>query len=184
MIRLLGISGSLRQDSSNTRLIAAAAELAPHSVEFEVTNIIGNLPLFNPDLDITKNSYLVRWVDQVRSTQGLVICSPEYARGYPGALKNAFDWLVATDAFVDKPFMFLNASARALVSRQTLTTVIETMSGIHVESAMATVPLLGTNNQTPEIVQNATFATVIRSALMTFTAAIEAQDQNLTGADE
>ncbi|MGH8264427.1 MAG: NADPH-dependent FMN reductase, partial [Steroidobacteraceae bacterium] len=59
--------------------------------------------------------------------------TPEYARGYPGALKNALDWLVNTDAFVNKPFMLLNASSRSTVAQETLVTVLQTMSGIHVQ---------------------------------------------------
>ena len=80
----------------------------------------------------------------MRQADGIVVSTPEYARGYPGALKNALDWLVNTDAFVHKPFMLLNASKRGVVAQQTLTVVLQTMSGLHIAEADADVALLGT----------------------------------------
>lgn len=91
------------------------------------------------------------WIDLVRRSDGLIVSSPEYARGYPGTLKNAFDWLLQTDAYIDKPFMLLGASDRSTVARDSLTTVLITMSGLHIEAASITVPLLGNDNTPNEI---------------------------------
>jgi len=99
--------------------------------------------------------------------------TPEYARGYPGALKNAFDWLVGTDACVNKPFMLLNASLRGTIAQSTLTTVLETMSGVHIESASTTIPLLGTSLDVPDILANAEFAQRLRTSVLTFVAELE-----------
>lgn len=112
---------------------------------------------------------LLEFVDSVRDCDGLVVSSPVYAGGYPGTLKNALDWLVGTDAFVEKPFMMLSASNRVPAVQESLVTVLKTMSGLHVDKASSLVPLLGTNMSSGEIADNREFAEIIRSSLRTFT---------------
>jgi chromate reductase, NAD(P)H dehydrogenase (quinone) len=93
-VRILGVSGSLRKESLNTRLLAAVGPLAPQGVEIDVYDGIGDLPLYNQDLD-TRQSVpdpVRRWRDAVREADGLLIVSPEYNSSIPGVLKNAIDW--------------------------------------------------------------------------------------------
>ena len=172
-MRILGVSGSLRAASTNTRLLLAATEFVPRGVSIHVTTHIARLPLFNPDTVPEDSDTVEPWIREVRASDGIVVSTPEYARGYPGALKNALDWLVGTDAYVNKPFMLLNASARSIVAQRTLTTVLETMSGVHIEAASTTVPLLGSNASVSEIVANPTFAAQLRESLLTFVVAVE-----------
>src|SRR5262245_21272441 len=143
-MNVLGICGSLRTASTNQRLLAAARTLMPHGAEMHVTSYVARLPLFNPDVPPEDSPIVREWAREMKAADGIIVSTPEYARGYPGALKNAFDWLVGTDAFVEKPFMLLKASARSTVAQDTLTVVLETMSGVHVAAASTTVPLLGT----------------------------------------
>ncbi|MFT4796717.1 MAG: NAD(P)H-dependent FMN reductase [Candidatus Azotimanducaceae bacterium] len=63
--------------------------------------------------------------------------------GYPGSLKNAFDWLVQSDAYIDKPFIVLHASGRSSVARDSLITVNETMAGLQIAEASVAINLLG-----------------------------------------
>src|SRR2546423_728666 len=101
---LLGISGSLRADSANTRLLRAAVDLVPPGMELVLFDDLAKLPFFNPDLDHDRPPEPVqRFRQQVGSAAALVISSPEYAHGVPGALKNALDWLVASVEFPEKP---------------------------------------------------------------------------------
>jgi len=174
-IQLLGISGSLRAESTNTRLLRAAKNFAPPGVDFHLTAKVAGLPLFNPDTDPAESDVVGQWIREVRAADGVIVSTPEYARGYPGALKNALDWLVNTDAWIHKPFMLLNASARSTVAQRTLTTVLETMSGIHIEAASVTLPLLGTKMTVSQIVGNNEFAADIGRALQTFAVAVQAQ---------
>jgi chromate reductase len=167
-IRLLGVSGSLREASTNTRLLMAATHLAPPRVCIHVSTLVAGLRPFNPETSPEDCPAVDQWIREVRSSDGIIVSTPEYARGYPGQLKNAFDWLVSTDAYVNKPFMLLNASARSTVAQRTFTTVLETMSGVHIEAASTTVPLLGTNPSVAHILDNPTFAARIRESLCTF----------------
>ena len=167
-MQILAVSGSLRADSTNTRLLRAAMQLTPPDVEIRLTSQVARLPLFNPDLDARAIESVARWIQEVRWADGIVISTPEYARGYPGSLKNAFDWLVDTDAHVDKPFMLLSATSRSTIAQDTFTRVLETMSGVHVAGASTIVPLLGTKLDIPDIVGNPEFAKQIREAVGIF----------------
>lgn len=112
-------------------------------MRFKQTDLIGELPLFNPDRQDEAIPALQDWVAEVKNADALVLSVPEYAGGYPGALKNALDWLVNTDAFVEKPFALLKASPRSALAQETLVKVLQTMSGQHIAAADQTVALLG-----------------------------------------
>jgi chromate reductase, NAD(P)H dehydrogenase (quinone) len=123
-IRILAISGSLRQVSSNTNLLDTAISLSPANVEIKLYRGLGDLPHFNPDLEpyippaVTDLKQQMVWCD------GLLISSPEYAHGVPGVLKNALDWLVSGFEFIDKPIALFNASPRATHAQAALTEIV------------------------------------------------------------
>src|SRR5262245_8570399 len=110
-IHLLAICGSLRARSSNGSLLLTAQILAQEEVEVAICGGLGRLPLFNPDLDEDPGPpAVVDLREQLRAADGVVISSPEYAHGVPGAMKNALDWLVGSGELVDKPVALWNAS--------------------------------------------------------------------------
>jgi NAD(P)H-dependent FMN reductase len=170
---VVGISGSLRAASTNGRLLLAATAFVPPGTTMVISSPLRDLPPFDPDVAPESRPAVAAWVHEIREADALIVSTPEYARGYPGSLKNAFDWLVGTDAFIEKPFMLLSASPRATVAQQTLTTVLEAMSGIHVSAASTTLPLLGTDLDATQIRDDPVFSEKLRSALKTFIAEIE-----------
>jgi chromate reductase len=106
VIRVLGVSGSLRAQSSTTALLRTAREVAPAGMVLEIYDSLAELPAFNPDLDgegALAPPPVACWRKLVHAADALAIASPEYAHGVPGALKNAIDWLVSTDAVSEKP---------------------------------------------------------------------------------
>jgi NAD(P)H-dependent FMN reductase len=121
---------------------------------------------------MNSNSALTAFVQRVKKASGIVVSSPVYAGGYPGTLKNALDWLVGTDAFVNKPFMMLSASNRVPMVEETLVTVLETMSGRHVRNASTTIALIGKNLDVTQIVDDADMRSAISSALAEFAGAV------------
>jgi chromate reductase len=112
-MRILAISGSLRAASSNTAVLQAAAFLAPAGVEIVLYTGLGDLPHFNPDLDTDDPPEVVRALrHEIGQCDGLLICSPEYAHGVAGAMKNALDWLVSSVEFpekIDRPHQYFTA---------------------------------------------------------------------------
>jgi chromate reductase len=85
------IVGSLRKESINRLLSKAIEKIAPDSLEFQEI-AIGDLPLYNQDLDTALPEAVVRFKKEVESVQGLLFVTPEYNRSFPGVLKNALDW--------------------------------------------------------------------------------------------
>lgn len=175
MTRILAISGSLRRASHNTALLRAAATLAPAGVDISVYTGIGDLPLFNPDLEGKEPDPVKDFGNQLRAADGVLIASPEYAHGVTGAIKNALDWLVGTEVFVDKPVALLNASPRATLAQAALTETVRTMAAYIVTEASIIVPLLGKNLGQVGIVNQPDIADALRTAIQVFVHAIEAR---------
>ena len=120
-MRLLGISGSLRRESFNTRLLQEAARLAADigsadALEIEVATLHG-IPLYNAD-DEAENGFpqpVVALKEKVVACDGLLLSTPEYNSGIPGVFKNAIDWLSRPNAdiarvFGGKPVALIGAS--------------------------------------------------------------------------
>ena len=82
--------GSLRKDSINKKVARSICALRGDNLECSVVEI-GDLPLYNEDLDKNPPEQSVRLRDQVRAADGVLFVSPEYNRGVPGVLKNAID---------------------------------------------------------------------------------------------
>jgi NAD(P)H-dependent FMN reductase len=143
-VKILAISGSLRAASINTALLRTAVQLAPPHIEITLCTLLGALPLFNPDLEPCVPASVTQLRAQVAAADALLIASPEYAHGVTGPLKNALDWLVSFEAFVNKPVAVLNASPRAHHADAALRETLRTMSAVIVEAASVGIPLLGT----------------------------------------
>lgn len=141
MIRILAISGSLRQSSLNTTLLRAAVQLAPPAIEIELYEELGTLPLFNPDLEGFEPPSVLNFRSALRSAQGVLIASPEYAHGITGVLKNALDWVVASGEFVGKPVALFNTSSRAVHAEESLKEILKTMDALIVVDASRVIPL-------------------------------------------
>jgi chromate reductase, NAD(P)H dehydrogenase (quinone) len=173
-MKIIAISGSLRAGSSNTAVLRAAARLAPAGVQIVLFDGIADLPFFNPDDEGERLPAVVRAMrDVIGTADGLLISSPEYARGVAGVMKNALDWLVGSFEFPNKPVALINTSPRATHALAALTLTLETMSARLVPDAFLTLPLLGTNNDEESIVANADLAEPLRQAISRFAAGIE-----------
>lgn len=113
-MRVLGISGSIRQDSHNRKLIRTAAAALPSGVELELWDRLAELPHFDEDLDVEPAPASVRQLrDAIADADAVLIATPEYNAGMPGVLKNALDWAsrpFATNPLRGKPVAVVGAS--------------------------------------------------------------------------
>ncbi|MFN2546161.1 MAG: NADPH-dependent FMN reductase [Myxococcales bacterium] len=140
-MRVLAICGSLRAGSANMALLEAAARLAPPGMEIVPWRGLNELPHFNPDLDREGDApppAVASLRAEVSAAAGLIVSSPEYAHGVPGALKNARDWLVSYPDVAGKPVLVWNASAAGGHHAQaSLVEILKTMSTrVLVESSL------------------------------------------------
>jgi chromate reductase len=142
-MNVLAIAGSLRATSINAAFCRALARLAPSALRVTVFTGMGDIPLFNPDLEPDPPRGAVALREAVRAADALLIASPEYAHGISGVMKNALDWLVSDLGTVHKPAALINTSPRAQHAYQALREVCHTMSMVLIDDASITIPLLG-----------------------------------------
>ena len=172
LIHILAISGSLRRMSSNSALVRAIARLTTGPVQVSIYDELGALPHFNPDDDREPAHPLVaRLRYKMQAADALVISSPEYAHGVPGALKNALDWIVGSGELVDKPIALINASPRSSHAWVSLAETLTVMSAHVVPAASITVPLPGKSLDANAITEDPDLAGTLRSAIVALVAA-------------
>lgn len=120
-LTLLAISGSTRQSSSNLNLIHAIIDLAQATFTTKIFDGIADIPHFNPDLDKDiAPEQVTRFRQELSNADAILICTPEYAAGVPGALKNAIDWTVSSMGFSQKPVALITASTSGGLAHQSL----------------------------------------------------------------
>jgi chromate reductase, NAD(P)H dehydrogenase (quinone) len=97
-MRILAVSGSLREGSYNTALARLAAELAPDGVEIELNPGLGLIPPYDEDLDqpdVEEPEAVAELRRRCEEADAVLFVTPEYNGSVPGVLKNAIDWLSA-----------------------------------------------------------------------------------------
>lgn len=116
-MKLLGISGSLRSESLNVKLLHAAEKCLPEGVIFSVISC-KDLPLYEKDLDLeTKPQAVQHLLQAISQSDCLLIASPEYNYSIPGILKNALDWAsrpAYKSVLAGKPTAIVSASGSAV----------------------------------------------------------------------
>jgi chromate reductase len=116
MIKLIGLSGSLRRGSFNTALLRAAAELLPTDATLDLRTL-HDIPLYNGDIEASEGipAPVSNLKEAIASAHGVLLATPEYNNGIPGVFKNGIDWLSRPPddikrIFGDKPFALIGAS--------------------------------------------------------------------------
>jgi chromate reductase len=112
-MRVLGISGSLRADSHNTRLLRAAGGLLPEHAELEIFDGLAAIPPYSEDHELVLPAPVAALMRAIEEADALLISTPEYNASIPGTLKNALDWVsrpIATTPLKGKPAAVIGAS--------------------------------------------------------------------------
>jgi chromate reductase len=111
-VRLVGVSGSLREDSHNRRLLLVAAARLPLGVEFSLLEGLDTIPPYREDAAEPPSS-VRRLRADLGAADALLFATPEYNASLPGQLKNALDWAsrpYPQNALRDKPAAVIGAS--------------------------------------------------------------------------
>jgi chromate reductase, NAD(P)H dehydrogenase (quinone) len=136
MKKVLAISGSTRLHSTNLNYIKAVGGLAADHFLVEVYEGLLDIPPFNPDDDTDDPTAVIKdFRTRLKEADGIFICTPEYAMGVPGTLKNAIDWTVSSMEFYQKPVGLITASLSGLKGHAAL---LETLHVIESKMTAAT----------------------------------------------
>ena len=118
---ILALSGSLQAKSSNGALLEAIARMIGDRGDVRFTHALHLLPPFNPDLEAhAPPREALDWGAELAAADAVVIATPEYAFGIPGALKNALDWVVGSGELVHKRVVLIGASPLATGAQHAL----------------------------------------------------------------
>jgi chromate reductase len=143
-MRILGISGSLRRDSHNTKLLRAAEELLPADVHFELYEELKAVPPYDEDDDADDSPVTaVQLREAIETADAVLFATPEYNGSVPGQLKNAVDWASRPhriSALWGKPVAVIGASTGifgAVWAQAELRKVLKTAGARVVETEVA-----------------------------------------------
>jgi chromate reductase, NAD(P)H dehydrogenase (quinone) len=112
-VHLLGVSGSLRRDSHNRRLLRAAAAQLPPDVHFTEYGQLKLIPPFDEDDELAPPQAVTHWREAITGADAILFATPEYNSSLPGQLKNAIDWAsrpINDAALRNKPVAVIGAS--------------------------------------------------------------------------
>jgi NAD(P)H-dependent FMN reductase len=107
-IKIIAIPGSLRANSSTQIVLNEIEILLAGIVAFEIFDGVGKLPHFDGSDELPQA--VIDFLGKLKMADGILICTPEYAFGVPGSLKNALDWTVGTIEMNNKPTALITAS--------------------------------------------------------------------------
>ena len=92
-LKILGICGSLREKSYNKKVLETLSEMTTDQTEIIIFDRLGEIPLYNEDVEKNGDPDAVAdFKKQIKTSDALLIATPEYNYNIPGVLKNAIDW--------------------------------------------------------------------------------------------
>lgn len=161
--KVIAISGSTRASSTNLYLIQAIGELAADKFTITTFDELTAIPHFNPDQDYEDPPpQVVNFRKTLRSYDGILICTPEYAMGVPGTLKNAIDWTVSSMEFSHKPVALITASSMGQKGHRSLLETLHIIEAKMTEETQLVIPFAKTKiNAESEITDEETLHEVL-----------------------
>jgi len=143
-IKIVGIAGSLRRQSLNRGLLAAARELAPDGIDLQIHDL-ADIPMYNGDVEKEGiPAPVIRFAEAIANADALLVVTPEYNGGIPGVLKNALDWASRSTVgspLLSKPVGIMGVSpgrfATARAQEQLKLTLLATKSNIFLGAGLA-----------------------------------------------
>ena len=135
-IKILGISGSTRRDSTSESILKVLKEYFHETIEIDIYTNLADLPHFNPDFDTDKAPNSVeQFRERIKSSDAVLFCTPEYVFSLPGSLKNAIEWTVSTTLFSSKPVGMIVAAASGEKAFESLELILVTLESILSENS-------------------------------------------------
>ena len=140
---IFAISGSLRSGSSNHAILRFLADGLPSYINYTIYDNLATVPPFDPNMD---QYPLPKAVTELRAliarADAIIICTPEYAFGVPGQLKNTLDWLVSSGSLADKLVAFITASSVGTNAHSALGLILRALSANITNETSLLIPFI------------------------------------------
>lgn len=161
--KIIAICGSTKANSSNLKLIHAIAALSKGKFEVSIFRDLASIPHFNPELDTQEPpAEVVAFRNILAAADGILICTPEYAMGVPGSLKNVIDWTVSSMEFSQKPTALITASSMGQKGHASLLETLEIIEAKITEDTQLLIPFINAKiNAEGSITDNKTVADIV-----------------------
>jgi chromate reductase len=145
MKNIFAISGSLRKGSSNHTVLEFLGSLMPGDIVYQLYNGVSQIPAFDPGLDNDDPPAAVADLrKQLSAADAIIICTPEYAFGVPGALKNAIDWMVSSGSFSGKPTALITASTGGENAHEAMIKILGAVDATLIPETTLLIPFVRT----------------------------------------
>ncbi len=150
------------------------AGFTPAGTNFTIYDGIDALPHFNPTNDVDEAPLEVaRWRNAIAEADGAIICSPEYAFGVPGSLKNALDWTVSSGSFNQKPVAIITASSSGDKAHAALLHIFTALGAIVAPGATLLIPYIRTKVSADGIITQTATQQAIEAVWMALLAQVD-----------
>jgi NAD(P)H-dependent FMN reductase len=150
-LKVVAISGSLRNNSSATSILKHVTESFHDTIDFILYDGIGRLPHFDDNENANKEVSAFRQL--LTEADGVIICQPEYAFGVAGSLKNALDWTVSSGELVNKPLALVTAATSGDKAYAALLLTLKALSAKVANDATLLIPFVRTRlNEKGEVI--------------------------------
>ena len=172
--KVIAISGSIRANSTNLNYIKAIIELSKNKFDVDIFDGLTELPHFNPDLDTASPPQkIIDFRAKLQAYDGILICTPEYAMGVPGTLKNAIDWTVSSMEFSEKPVALITASSVGQKGHASLLETLKIIEAKITEETQLLIPHAKTKISKDNKITNKETLLEITSLINVFTVLLE-----------
>ena len=171
--KILAISGSTRSSSTNLHLINAIIDLTKDFFDIEIYKGLSEIPHFNPDMDHEKSPIkVIEFRNKLREADGILICTPEYAMGVPGTLKNVIDWTVSSCEFSHKPTALITASSVGEKGHASLLETLKIIEAIITNETHLLISFAKTKINNENKIIDSTTQTQVKNLIQAFNAII------------
>ena len=164
--QIFAISGSLRPGSSNHHVLKFLNLAVPNDVGFTIYDNLANIPPFDPGND---NEYPPDSVTDLRrrieNADAIIICTPEYAYGVPGQLKNALDWMVSSRSINNKKVCQITASTGGQNAHAAMLLILGALNAHLISGATLLIPFIRSKMDNTGNINDAALADNLKCAL-------------------
>jgi chromate reductase len=150
---IFAIPGSLRAGSSNHSILKIIGDMLPGDINYQIYDGLSSIPPFDPGLDNNTPPQTVTALrNLITNADAVIICTPEYAYGVPGQLKNAIDWMVSSGSFSGKLTALITASTGGENAHTALLKILGAVDAIVPEEATLLISYIRSKMNTEGII--------------------------------